>query len=946
MAIERINEGITLCNFTPVRRRESTINTRLLRGDPEQEWTAARCHRLLRALTSRVAILKKELGRLSSVAQDKKCQDPEISRGRKRIANTKADADWVQTRKRIRQTYSKKSTRSDGVPQEGGRRVRGLHLKAGRRSMAPGEIAVPTPVLTRARGRHLAEEPPLKGPDSGVLAKPIRRMKRSKTGILANNGESHFQLSESLLEMRKRITATRYSTYEGIYGGLEALLRATTANGTQSTPKGARSLLSMALRAVPGYITQQEALLQTHMEKTGSKSAIENRDISAEIYDELETLGPSGNGWKRLKTIVRSHGIRVISDAIYAGLLDVEFAGALIALCVNTCAIDEAQSLLSALLAFAPCPSPQTPYDIPSRPLVMLAKFTEHTSRYSFQYRKLSCMVANYILPVEWLATKEFGPVWTSIAHSLPPSSDNLEAMSFLALALNKLSGDGAFDIPETSSSINGAVSNTFSSLLTILSSVIILSRGAELSSPMRALRVSHDYEHISGLLRGCVTGESHSRINRNASSSLLLMSNLLVNDAKVDSAGFRDSLVHCLLYQLGRQDQGSAAHPLIYLRVVDFICLVARCCGRGTATSGFEHLQFLHSLIESVVGDTEGAGVLKGLIVDSAFAFAQRFPDRQHIDYATIVDEKFCTRKFGDNDKVTFGINANAEESRAGFRWEEGIGEWVTATPAIAIPRRSIAESSLESNNDTPIRPLPKARRMKQFTEGSTLDIASVCADEDSDVSEVSVEDTEAASDELGSCIEGDHSVDDVESVVDCQNSTLSLSDESTESLTDAEVSLTDASYASISLSPLDTPESTAERCYEAFSRVPRLSRRLFDNTEDWSLFDNVSGVSGSSTLPDGSNELEVPRDCIDRAPRLGRRALRSSEAWQMFDESDDELSFLSTSSQGDQVLQEIMNTTVSRVRHVRQANPPSKQKRSVPSSESHIDSEDELCI
>jgi len=84
---------------------------------------------------------------------------------------------------------------------------------------------------------------------------------------LANGGESHFQLSESLLEMPKGITA---SLYEGIYSGLEALLRATTANGLQPKRTGAHSLLSMSLRAIPRYVTQQEALLQAHMEETGA----------------------------------------------------------------------------------------------------------------------------------------------------------------------------------------------------------------------------------------------------------------------------------------------------------------------------------------------------------------------------------------------------------------------------------------------------------------------------------------------------------------------------------------------------------------------------------------------------------------------------------------------------------------------------------------------------
>jgi len=460
--MEGIQGGGTMCSFTPVRRRESTINTRQFQGDREQEWTAARCHRLLRALTSRVAILNKELGRFSSVAQNEKDQAREHVRGSKRTADTGADADWVQARKRIRQTYSKKTTRTENDPQGNTRSARGLHLKRGRKSLVPGEIAVPTPILARAIGEPLAEAAPLHKLSGGILDHPVKRNKHSRIRHLASEGESFFQLSEPLLEMRRRITASRYSTYEGIYSGLEALLRATKTSGAKPIRKGARSLLFMSLRAVPCYITQQEVLLQAHLEKTGSKSAIENRDISSEMYDELEHLGSSGNSWKRLKIIVRSHGIQVISDAIYAGLLDVEFSGALIALCVNISAIDEAQRLLAALLNFAPCPGPQTPYDIPSRPLTMLWKFSEYTGRYSFQYRQLSDMVSNHILPVEWLATKEFGPVWTRVVHSLAPSSDNTDPMDFLELVLTMMSVDGTSAAPETHGAVVKAVQNTY----------------------------------------------------------------------------------------------------------------------------------------------------------------------------------------------------------------------------------------------------------------------------------------------------------------------------------------------------------------------------------------------------------------------------------------------------------------------------------------------------
>jgi hypothetical protein len=921
MDTEVIEGGPSLYSFTPVRRRESTINTRQFQGDQAQEWTTSRCHRLLRALTSRVAILNKELGRFSSAIQNEKDQVRENSRAGKRTKTTRADADWVQARKRIRQTYSKKGSRTENDSRRNARQARGLPSKKGRQSLVPGEIAVPTPILARARGEPLAEEAPLKVPDARVLEEPARRNKRSRTRYLANGGESHFHLSESLLEMPQRISASRY---EGIYSGLEALLRATTTNGLQPKRKGAHSLLSMSLRAIPRYITQQEALLQAHMEKTGSKSAIENRDIATEIYDELETLGSCGIGWKRLKTVVRSHGIQVVSDAIGAGLLDVEFSGALIALCVNTSAIDEAQTLLSTLLTLAPFPGPKTPYDIPCRPLVMLWRFAEHTGRYSFQYRQLSDMVSNDILPVEWLATKEFGPVWTRIVHSLGPSSGNIEAMDFLDLALTMLSVVGASAVPEAHGSVIEAAKNTFSSLLTILSSVVLLSRGAETSDPMKQSGCSYEYEHVSSLLQSSLAKQSHSNAALDRPSPLLLLANLFVHGLDGIMVDLRDSLLRCLLLQLMQQDAANLARPsLMYSSAVDFICLVARCCGRGTSTSGFDHLQHLHLLVESFIHDIEGGNILKGLIVDSAFAFAQNVPGRKHIDYASVMDRRFRARRFGDEDSLLVGSTTNCEESKTGFRWEEGIGEWVTATPAIPIVRRRLAN----------------------------VDLSSLYTNRYVDWSDVSIEGAKEALDELGSCLQSDRSRSSPESNGESADHSRSFSllllDESTSSTSDVEVSSIDASYVSDDMLPAVAPDGPSfVKCHETLDRVPRLSRRLFRSTQDWNLFDDDSSVSASPSLPHDNSESEIQRDYIDRAPRLGRRALRSSQAWQIFDESDDELNFHSVSSQGEQVLHDITNTTVSRTRRLRKANPPPKQRRSFRSPVSHTDSEDELCI
>ncbi|KAL2074577.1 hypothetical protein VTL71DRAFT_8355 [Oculimacula yallundae] len=920
--------------YTPVRRRESTINTRLLNADQEQEWTAARCHRLLRALTSRVAILKKDLSRFQST-------------GKETVGNGKAaahrdskavDAEWTKQKKRIRQTYSGRGGRGgDGAPAS----------KKGRKSLLPGEVTVPTPILARARGEYPIPQAPLWTTLEEPPADIVRGNKRPRTRHAATDG-GPFQPSGSLRDLRQKVTAAKFTTYEGIYNGLEALLRATTNDGSEerTKSKGPRSLLSMALRAVPQYITQQENLLQAYIEETGSKMALYQRDISTEIYDELESFGSSRHGWKRLKVIVRSHGVQVVCDAIHLGVFDDAFCGVLIALCINTFAVEEAQSILSALLSSRQYASPKTLYDTIDRPLLMLSSFTDFTSRTSFQFRELSNLLANGLLPVEWLATKELSPVWTRAIQHLTPGMIDEDAVTFLDNSLSLLSSTGTDLSTLSSNAVTEAVKNTFSSLLTTLVSIVRLSwqeqEKEDVKNPGR-----NGYSHVMALLKGCLVQSGISDMQ-----TLLLLANLSVQEETRNIAGLDESLISLLLVQL-QQEGTSSGHSSAYSQSVSFICQVARCCGRGSASPGFEHLERIHQALEMLASDKKGNSLIHGLIVDSAFAFAQKVPDRKHIDYASSMDTRFCARRL-DVDTSLQGSSEEDDNDVSGFRWEEGIGEWVTATPALVTKTKVMAPKAFadDSECDTPYRPAPKARRLENqpapslpaasspfsspnfddsvrvqslvgSPSGSGLDISDSSGEEDSILEDAGLIESD---DELNSNTSQD---------LECR------SEDSKMEVSFAEDSLLShgSSTSLASLASLGRP---------LIDRVPRLKGRLLRNN-DWEVFEDSFVSSASSTLSIDSMESTGYREFVDRAPRLGRRALRSSQAWQLFDDSDDELSILSVSSNvsgSGEALKDVTSRGTSNARRPRQVKSAKPSKTRSMKTRPLSDSEDELCI
>lgn len=422
-------EGL-FTTFTPVRRRQDTIVTKTTSLDDGKSWTTARCNRLLRPLISKVSAL----GRLSP-SENNSTKNKPTSIHRTKYEKIKdedssleddngdEDDEWAPVRKKLKRTYSARSGKSTrGRPPKISSEKRNQEYSDIRQRMpflVPGEISVPTPILNRTKGGPELDLGRSESLDETLEGK---RHKRPKSRYLTKDGEAHFELSEILRRLRRKTDASRYTLYEGIYNGLEVLLKATMADVDPMIQDrtGTRSLFSICLRTVPVVIKDEEEIFAL---EAGERSAVEVKDVSSEIYAELEALGHGNRGWKHLRTIVRAHGMQIIGDAITQGLVKTDFARALVLLCVHTACLEEAEQLISCLLKVTTC---QDPKSIHSRtcdessmfPLSVLDKFACYTGRRSFQVRQLKDMLISERLPLLWLATKEFSVVWTHVIQS------------------------------------------------------------------------------------------------------------------------------------------------------------------------------------------------------------------------------------------------------------------------------------------------------------------------------------------------------------------------------------------------------------------------------------------------------------------------------------------------------------------------------------------------
>jgi hypothetical protein len=944
-------------DVTPVRRRLSTINTRQPQGDSEMEWTAARCSRLLRALQSRIAILNKDLSRVQSGSQGREAI-AEVRAGRIRKAD--ADSDWNQARKKVKRTYSTRRGRNNNEA-GGDVRIRKLQSSNEARAFIPGEVSVPTPILNRARGETISAksstEPPLE--INGQELRPNRRTK---------DVQSNSQLFQTLRDIRKQTPASRYAIYEGIYNGLEALLKATNPAEPQQNRTGPKSLFSLCLRAVPQYITQEEELSAAYMEETKSKSAINNTDISIEIYNDLEAFGSNGKGWKHFRTIVRSHGVQLLSDAIRTGSLDADFIGILITLCIHTKATKEAEILLSSLLSTGNFPLPKSVFnrfdDEPAtRPLSMLWKFVEITGSFSYQYRQLSTLISDGLLPLDWLATKEFGPVWTRAIQVLPTDSNDIDALLFMDTVLPLLAQTGGGAWTEDHSTkrdglMLNAVKQTFSSLLTTLSSIVILKGDTAKQTQVQNTSLhTTEYDHFITLTRSCLIQWELSHVF-NIQGTLLVITNLILKEVGHESSGSESDLIDILFNHLRHMSKSSTILPS-YHEVVAFICSIARCCGRGASNSGFEYLEDLHHKMESLIcnRDSEGVNIFRGVLADSAVAFAQEIPDRRHLDYADEMESKF--HRMETKPKASLTPGHSLDRSMVGFRWEEGISEWVTATPFLSTSkcqdlRKFPREQRLEC--ESPFRPTIQQKLKKsvplnfragvlRFSEslGTTAFSPRM---ERSPVSESSL-----LGHNEGHVANGTSAENGAVDQDDSEDDLVSINPFAFESPSTLDPSGDELASESTEQDPLDDEGSRDELQTSSPQTVLSNNSEQASSPHSECFLMDESFTSASSADASRSKEPGSGRRRIDRVPRLSRRVLRRSLEWQLFDddESDDELSFISASSEGGSILQEITNNVGPSTRRQQQTKSFRKQTSFGGFGDSLLgdsDSEDELCI
>ncbi|KAF5019771.1 hypothetical protein F66182_8208 [Fusarium sp. NRRL 66182] len=604
-----------------------------------QPWTAARCQRLLRQLQCRLVALRRLVN---------EARQPATTTCSKR---TTTEEEPVRPSKRARYTY-------------------------GRRRSAPAQkrpLAVPLstpPRAVRTLGSMKIERTPPGASRVDFTSPFLRKIRRNDTALEelpstspkpANTRST--SLVAELQSFRRIVPDGQYRIYEAIFGWFDGLLSSTEPLSQTAHPK---SLLGMCLRKVPGALAVIEEWDRQTAAKEGTKFKWESSKASTELYEQLEGFGTASLGWKSLKLVVRAHALCLLAAAVTEGLFVPPFVRLLADLSLSLNCKEEAARLVSSLKAplTAPRGSSSTLVDSSTiQPLGSIVRSLHDKRLVGPSLDCLTFLIKNRKLPPSWLTSRAFQPVWMRGVEMLLCSRTPVPSViDFMCTALDELVlNDGKIKgakqpiEDQTLVSVLAAITAAAWTL-----SVEINNR----SEPWKVQAV----RRLLYILECCVIEQQSRRGMVRSSGLFTVILARLIATATIDNKGASLTAKHAASreYNILLTARNGSPNQSQYRQAVLLACSVAHHRGRACGLP-------CHGVLSEIRTALNGLGLPgwfhDGLMSDGAFVLAQKTKDLRDVAFA----ERFPAAGKG------------ALESRtmfSGWRWEEGIGEWVLPSP------------------------------------------------------------------------------------------------------------------------------------------------------------------------------------------------------------------------------------------------------------------------
>ncbi|KAL8659541.1 MAG: hypothetical protein Q9226_000383 [Calogaya cf. arnoldii] len=725
--------------------------------DAQAPWTAARCQRLLRPLSSKIALLRKERqynsragdfetasNCLTGVASNPqgRAHDPG-SRRRTIGAGNVADQEWApnpRPRKKLKRTYSSKNLTIQHTA--GSSQTSAINQSV----RTPSEITIPDNFFqpngrtaTRGEASDGSQHLQLNPRDDLCAQRPNSRDDGEHRRFLWTRApRSHSSVKPSF---QRRLT-------DGICNGLDALLKTTThQKSTQLRARGARSLFAICLRKVPDLITQEESWYKTE-DPEGDV------DVSSLMYTDLESLSTSTcGGWMPLQQTVRAHGVSMVGSAICEGLIGFDVVRCILVRFCLSRAYDEAQHILQCLIqTVKPLHNHQKPPVQTCSILESLNGFVHASGRHSFRYRQLTWLLSSGRLPLEWIGRADMIETWNKAVQSITQAEDDAgPATELLRVATSMTYG------------CHGQSAATLIHGLRLqrqghakAAKAYMVSLGHQTRWPRVSQLALHDGEHnmrnekasstISSLMTViCAIGLLRSAGQASSLDSLCPSDKTALQDVAIDAQqmlelasdrvlSIQSDLMTLPLLAAGlvqatfcrNQQSFAATIPALFDRLSgladddltveecgSFLCAVAECCARATHDEVFEHtkkmVQHIRRIAESLKAVSASDELCNRMGLAAALEYAEKTKHPKHLHWALDVEQAVLGAhlRFARQTPVKTPLRGQAQ-TRNGYRWEGGICEWIAKTPAIALAKpQALGQRgcSARSLDNSPIR-------------------------------------------------------------------------------------------------------------------------------------------------------------------------------------------------------------------------------------------------
>lgn len=489
------------------------------------------------------------------------------------------------------------------------------------------------------------------------------------------------EMVDELNSIRRHVPSELYRIYEAIFHWLNRLLHSTAFQGKHARGK---SLLAMCLRQIPACIADIDAWDRQQLKESGVESVWDMSDAASDIFDQLEALGSSSSGWRPLRLVVRFQAVYLISNAILDGLFRPEFCNILVRLCIHLNGDEEAAQLVASINRrqipkFRAGTTNLNENKDFSSLWTLLSPYRGKKIPGPF-FECVSILINKGLLSSSWLSTRAFSSFWISGLEGLTSGNAKPHIVEFMCIAIWTLargSRPREIDCCAIEQALIRVAAGLTVAALTLEAQII---PGEQEQRKAAWRRLVYVLECSISLI---ARYRSRKSPVDNASFLLVFARYLAVANSDLAGPAFKRRAAE-EFENMAHKIDAHTNNDAQYQHTVILLCTVIQCRRRSSMASSQEILSDVYSsLCRQKLPDWLGHGLQK----DVAFMLAQKTEDLRDLTFA-------------ESLPVTKSANTRLSSIFSGWRWEEGISEWVLPSPKKAIDRDDGTSVKLAKQN------------------------------------------------------------------------------------------------------------------------------------------------------------------------------------------------------------------------------------------------------